>query len=251
MIVSEFINTLINLYNQVHYNIYDPLCEIIYNVGNYVGRNTINRSSLIHYSFCAFRYYYIVYSYVKNNTIYIRKYIKNNYGVEERFKCCHINEYDKFKVYSYKILKDDHVYYFDYLIKNEWENKDEMLNYMLNDTYDHIKEKENNRQMFLSVNLMIDDETILCDISSELNKLRYHFDCEDKDKLIYWREIYEIVKNKYVNDYVNNDIKEERLKYLNDIRNLYIYIILNDEFLTEKIILLSSLMDKYIILIES
>lgn len=239
--ISEFI---FDLYNQVHYNIFQPLHEIIYNVSYYVGRNTFNSSSLITCSFCAFRYYYILYDYLRNTTVNIKRYIKNKYSIEEKFKCCYVNEYDMFKVYSFKILKDDHVYFFDYIVRQT-----DVLQDMLNDTYENIKEKDNNRQMFLSVNLMIDDETILCDITSELNKLRYHFDCEDKDRLVYWRDIYEIVKNKYVNDYINNDIKSERLKYLNDINNLYVYMIFNDEFLTEKIILLSSLMDKYIIMV--
>lgn len=207
------------------------------------------KKMLINSVFFAFRYSYMSYVYITWNAKYIKKGLRYigmlpHYN-KEVCECYNEKVYDLFKVYSYRFVKDDCEYFFDYIIRNVCEDKDKLLEKMLKDTYSNILEKDNNKELFLYMSIVLSDETILCCILNEINKLRYHFDSVDKDTLLYWSDIYEIIKEKYTNN-IDEDIKLNRLGYLNDINNLYIYMILNDAELSEKTVLLSSVMDKII-----
>lgn len=234
------------------YNFFNSVYENLSKLYNNI--RVIDRGVLINYGYISFRYSYLLYKgvkrgvrYVKNSINYGMEYILGETFKEEIFKCYEIKQYDTFKVYSYKIIKDENIYFFDYLLKNECKNNEEMLNKMLKDTYENIIEKDNNKQMILYINLMLSDETILCDILDDINKLRYHFDCVNEEITLRWRHIYDIIKHKYTNDDIDINLKNERLNYLNDINNVYIFMILNDESLSEKVIMLSSILDKYIL----
>ena len=217
--------------------------------------NLIDKDVLIKYGYESFRYLYLFYTSIKSTTGYVRKSINYSIGYvlgdmykQFVFQCYDKKNYETFDVYRYKIIKDDKHYLFDYLVENSCVNKEALLKEMLNDTYENIVEKDKNKNMILCINLMLNDETILCDLLREISKLRYHFDCEKSDTILKWKHIYEIIKYKYTNDdNIDINLKNERLNYLNDINNLYIFMILNDDSLSEKVVMLSSVLDKYIL----
>lgn len=240
---------MINVVNKVINTLYKTVYNNIYNLWTVIPK--VDRAFLINGGFITFHYSYIFYRHLKKNVKYVKNSMKSVLGdliIDEKFKCYKEKNYDTFKIYSYKIRKDDNDYYFDYLVRNSSiKNEFETLDKMLNDTYDNIMNKDNNKHMILYLNFMLEDETILCDISDDVNKLRYHFDCEDKNIVLYWKDIYEIIKDKYTNNEIDSSINiNERLRYLNDINNIYLYMILNDNSLSENVVLLSSMMDKII-----
>ena len=245
---------MIHAVNKVFTNLYRVVCnrvyDNIYNLWTVIPK--VDRTFIMNGGFVTFHYSYIFYRHMKKNIKYVKKSMKTILGdliTEEKFKCCKETIFDTFKIYTYKITKGDDSYFFDYLIRDSTKRIEfEMLDKMLNDTYDNLLEKDSNRHMVLYLNFMLEDETILCDITEDINKLRYHFDCEDKEMVLYWKDIYEIIRNKYTNDCINSSIDtiNERLRYLNDINNIYIYMILNDNSLSENVVLLSSMMDKMI-----
>jgi hypothetical protein len=235
--------------NNLYRTVYRAICNNVYDIWRVIPK--VDRDFIINGGYVTFHYSYIFYRHLKKNVKYVKNSMKSVLGdliIEEKFTCYKEKIYDSFKIYSYKIRKGDDEYFFDYLIRDSSQRTEfEILDKMLNDTYENITEKENNKHMILYLNFMLEDETILCDISDDINKLRYHFDCEDKNMVLYWKDIYEIVKDKYTNIENDGSINiHERLSYLNDINNIYIYMILNDNSLSEKVVLLSSMMDKII-----
>lgn len=186
---------------------------------------------------------YIYYSYTK--FVYIKKSIKNYIGnnVNVKYECVGKNEYDNFVLYEYRFFKNDSEYKYNYLIRND-QNESGVFDDTLDDTYDNLEEKEKNN-VLLHASFMLNSDTIICDITNCVINLRYYFDCSEKKKLIYWRDIYEIIKTDYTKG-VSESVKNERLNILNNTNDIYLYLILNDESLTEKTLILSSVIDKII-----
>ena len=213
---------------------------------------------------------------------HVVKRVFNNKTVLKSLNDCDgavcINEkyYDSFKIYTYKIIKykttdkiksDDWnnewiEYIFDYIIRNDEtnvetvtyetnvemvtdlinmrlnENKTSRLMYKIKNTMDNIIIKNQNKDKILHVSLILEDETSLCELTSELQKLRYYLD----EGEMYWKDVIEIVKEKYKNNEHARDIFSDNFYS----KKIYVYMILNDSDLTTKTLLLSSVINEYV-----
>ena len=199
----------------------------------------------IYFIFGYIYYSYTKYVYVRN---YVKGYVKNSVGwgegdINVKYECIDKKVYGNFILYEYRFFKNDLVYRYNYLIRDGQDTND--LSFMLDDTYDNLEEKEKNKNVLLHASFMINTDTIICDITNCIINLRYYFDCSDKKKLIYWRDIYDMIKINYTEG-LNESVKNERLNILNNTNEIYLYLILNDETLTEKTLILSSVFDKII-----
>lgn len=183
----------------------------------------------IQYIFTLFKYSYNTYSYFKKT---FKKVLKNNINV------IHIENYNTFQIMKYQFVKDDLVYVFDFIIKNNEIDTNKLLNSLLEDTNDNIKEKDKNKNLILHASIIESEEIVLCEITEELRKLRYYFNSYKEitinnelksAHLLYWKDLLEIIEIKYK-------------KKIDPIK-VYLYIIYNNNALTEKTILLSSYLD--------
>jgi hypothetical protein len=179
--------------------------------------------------FTLFKYSYNTYSYFKKA---FKKVLKNNIDI------INIETYNTFQVMTYQFIKDDFVYVFDFIVKNKEIDTNKLINLLLEDTNDNIKEKDKNKNLILHASIIESEEIVLCEITEELRKLRYYFNSHKEflinnelksAHLLYWRDLLEIIEIKY--------------KKKIDPTKVYLYIIYNNNALTEKTILLSSYLD--------
>jgi len=184
--------------------------------------------------FTLFKYGFKAYNYVSKK---IKKRLINHIDFKS------VKSYNSFEIQTYEFIKDEKTYLFNFLIKNSDKNNTQLITTLIDDTYENIVEKDFNKNKILHASFMTDNENILCEISEELRRLRYYFDCykeyeyldgkivkTDSVHQLYWKDIIEIISVKY-----NREINPN---------NVYLYTIINDDLLSEKTELLSSMLNK-------
>ena len=122
----------------------------------------------IDFVFTIFKYGFTTYEFIKKN---IKRISPDNITISEYII------YENFEIHTYKFIKNNDVYLFDFIFKKEDMNNIQLLDELLNDTSDNLIEKHKNKKKILHASIMTDTETILCDITEVLKKLAYYFDC--------------------------------------------------------------------------
>lgn len=216
--------------------------------------------------FTIFKYGFSTYEYIKKNFKRI---------LPDHITIVNYTVYNDFEIHTYKFIKDNIVYFFDYIIKNEDKNNIQLLDEILNDTNNNLINKDDNKKKILHASIMTDTDTFLCDITDLLKRFRYYFDSYNEID----NEIDNVIDNEIdltdnSNDSDNNDSDDEfeiednceiidssysvHKLYWKDIleiinskynknllpNNIYLYTILNDDELTEKTTLFSSILNK-------
>jgi hypothetical protein len=192
-------------------------------------------SASIQMVFTVFRYGFNTYNFVSKK---LKKKLVNHTSLKN------VKSYPSFEVHTYEIVKDEHSYLFDFIVKNNHKNNTKLINTLVDDAYNNAIDKEDNKNKILHVSLMNSNEDILCEICEELRKFKYYFDCykeyncennkEEYESVhhLYWKDILEIISTKYK-------------KHI-DPNTVFIYTILNDDTLSESTVLLSSILDRKI-----